>query len=176
MKVNNVYRVKAFTILELMIAMLISGIVIGITYSSYIIVHKSYLAFKTKNEEMAVITQIDQVLKRDFNRAEMITGGGNMIRIKTTDSTMIAYKFNAAYIIRTSTVNDTFKVNIDHQQLLFEHHIQVVPMDAFDIPPETNRIDELSYEIAYRGEVIPYHYLKAYSSANLIQRKSDAIH
>jgi len=68
----NKYRVKAFTIFEMVITMMITAIVIGIAYTSYSIVVKSYNSFNNKNNDMAVVINLDHLLKRDFERAETI--------------------------------------------------------------------------------------------------------
>ena len=49
----NKHRIKAFTIMEVTVTMLIAAILIGITYTTYSIVLKSYNSFTTKNADMA---------------------------------------------------------------------------------------------------------------------------
>ena len=57
MKVNN--KLQAFTIMEVTIAMLLSAIVIGITYTVFSIVSRSYRSYTNKHEEMNRLLLLD---------------------------------------------------------------------------------------------------------------------
>src|ERR1700744_656096 len=114
----NQHRVKAFTIMEVTITMLIAAILMGITYTTYIMVSKSYLSFNTKNTEMAEVELLDKLLKRDFDRADVIQKTTNGMVIINTGQT-IQYVFNPDFITRTSGIADTFKVRTDSLNTLF---------------------------------------------------------
>jgi len=147
---GNDQRLCAFTIMEVTVSMLIAAIVIGIAYTAYSIISRSYTTFKYKNDDLAVLNRVDELLRRDFGKAEMVTRSGNGLLI----GDHISYEFSPAYIVRNSGTIDTFKVsNLD---------LQTVSAGA-------DLIDEVSFTIVFRGERIPYHYRKTYSSADLIK-------
>jgi prepilin-type N-terminal cleavage/methylation domain-containing protein len=157
-------RVKAFTIMEVTITMLIAAILMAITYTTYSIVSRSYLSFNTKNKNMAELQQLDKLLKRDFDRAENIQKISKGIQIENTRQ-VITYEFNPDFIVRTALITDTFKVKTDSLNMSFEGQSA----------GEQSRLDELSFTLVFQKENIPYHYYKQYSSVNLIQTESNAV-
>lgn len=167
----NNHKVKAFTIIEVTITMVIAAILIAITYTSYSIVSKSYLSFNTKNDDMAVLERMDKLLKRDFMRAETIQRDSSGILFKNTNS-IIQYEFNPDFIIRISGRSDTFKVKSDSLNMLFEGQ----PVSETDPSNEQRRLDGLEINVEFQNEKIPYHYHKQYSSSDLIKRNTNAIH
>ncbi len=166
--INN--RVKAFTILELTITMLVTALVIGITYTSYLIVFKSYTSFNTKNNELAVLVNLDHVLKRDFEKAEIVLKDTDGIAL-TIGENYIKYEFKPDFVVRHTIKKDTFKVQTQYVNFAFEN----VAINDVKNTVEQNRIDELGFTIVLRNENFSYHYHKQYSSANLIQRNPYAV-
>ena len=163
-------RVKAFTIIEITVAMLISAIVIGITYAAFNIVNQSYRSFQHKNEDIAVLMRLDELLRNDFSKADMISKTTNGIFIKK-GSDSITYAFEPGFTVRTSSIIDTFKVTMQGLVTGFE----AVPITMVNPVTEQNRIDELEYSVLFENEKIPYYYRKQYSSADLIERNPNAV-
>jgi Tfp pilus assembly protein PilE len=166
----NKQRVRAFTILEVTITMLITALLIGITYTSYSIVIKSYRSFTTKNDDMAVVVSLDHLLKRDFERADTILKDTDGIVLKSEDK-VIKYAFKPDFIVRTSARIDTFKVDAQEVNTTFEN----MPVNELQATEEQNRINQLDFILVFQNVKIPYHYHKLYSSENLIQRNPNAI-
>ena|ERR1700748_99759 len=164
-------KIKAFTIMEVTITMLIAAILMGIIYTAYSIISRSYQSFHIKNKEMAEVNQLDKLLKKDFDRAEIIEKTADGVMVINSGNTVI-YEFRQEAILRTAVLTDTFKVKPDSLSALFEGQ----PLDEIRSSDESNRIDELSFSLLLQNEKIPYHYLKLYSSVNLIQRHADALH
>jgi len=163
-------RVKAFTIMEISIVMLISAIVIGIAYTAFNIINQSYSSFQHKNEDIAVLVRLDELLRKDFSRANTISRTTNGIFVKTgIDS--VTYEFEPDFTVRISTIIDTFKLNVQDVVTTFE----TSPITAISPVTEQNRIDELNFSILFENEKIPYYYHKQYSSSNLIERNPNAI-
>jgi len=166
----NKQKVKAFTILEITITMLITGVLIAITYTSYIIIIKSYQSFTAKNDEMAVLVTVDHLLKRDFEQAETIYKTQEGISLKK-DNQLISYQFKPDYIVRNAAKPDTFKVQTQDVITSFEN----IPISEVQETEEQNRVDEFGFTLMYKTEQIPYLYHKEYSSENLIQRNPNAV-
>jgi Tfp pilus assembly protein PilE len=163
-------RVKAFTIMEITVVMLISAIVIGIAYTAFNIVGQSYRSFQHKNEDIAVLVRLDELLRKDFSRANTVSKTTSGIFIKTaTDS--VTYAFEPDFTVRTGILTDTFKLTVQEVVTSFE----ASPITAINPVTEQDRVDELDFSILFENEKIPYHYNKQYSSANLIERNPDAI-
>jgi Tfp pilus assembly protein PilE len=164
-------KLKAFTILEMAIAMLISALLIGIIYTAYALISKSYLTFIRKNKDMEIAIQLDKLLKKDFSKAVTISEDQHTILFKT-DSSQLIYEFYPDFITRTQGITDTFKLQTESMHTSFEDK----PMA--EVPPENrqNLLDDLELTILLQNEKIPYHYHKQYSSVNLFTQTSDAIH
>ncbi|RKR84466.1 prepilin-type N-terminal cleavage/methylation domain-containing protein [Mucilaginibacter gracilis] len=167
--------VKAFTLLEMTIAMLVAAVVIGITYTSYQIISRSYLDFKLRNERMVTLASLDQLLRRDFDQAEIISGSNKHIRIDKENKPAVEYEFADRYIIRKAIIIDTFKVTNDSCRMFFEKQQIINDETTETANTEDNRIDELLFNVSYNNETIPYHYNKDYSSENLIKRNPNAV-
>jgi prepilin-type N-terminal cleavage/methylation domain-containing protein len=166
----NKKKVKAFTIMEMTIAMLISAIVIGITYSAYTIISRSYTIYQTKNDGLALLSRIDQLLVKDFAHAEMISKTLDGLLLTSRLDT-VAYVFAPDFIVRKGAVIDTFKVQTSGLSTLFENQ----PVSEVSVESEQNRIDELFFFIVLKNGNMPYHYQKPYSSVNLLERNPNAV-
>ena len=155
--------------MEVVITMMITGILTGITYSSYQIVHKSYRAFKKKNDETASLEKLDELLKKDFNKAEMIKKtGDDLIFFRGKDT--VTYGFAPGWIIRRSVIADTFKILNQGPDFNFEGHD--VEADRIE---EDSRVDDLVMPLFLRGDTILLRYHKIYSSVNLYNENTHAI-
>jgi Tfp pilus assembly protein PilE len=163
-------RVKAFTIMEISVTMLISAIVIGITYTAFSIVNQSYRSFQHKNEDIAVLMRLDELLRNDFSKANMICKTTNGIFIKK-GSDSVTYEFEPSFTVRTSSITDTFKVTMQGLVTGFE----AAPITTINPVTEQNRIDELEFSVLFENEKIPYYYRKQYSSTDLIERNPNAV-
>lgn len=168
MQQNNPYQVKAFTIMEVTITMLVAAIVIGITYTAYTIISRSFIDFKSKNEDIALIARIDHLVKRDFEQADLIVTDESGVSIQKLGLMPVHYEFNPSYIVRRSVVADTFKVNNTDIKTFFEHREKSPNNDSDPSDVAGNRIDELSFTITYKDDLIPFHYVKTYSAVNLL--------
>jgi len=166
----NRKKVRAFTIMEVTISMLISAIVIGITYSAYTIIRQSYAIYQTKNETLAVLSRVDQLLTRDFAHAELIVKTPDGVLLSSPSDT-VSYVFNPDFVVRVAAVTDTFRVQNGGLSTLFENQ----QLSEISTVNEQNRIDELTFFIVLKNGNIPYHYHKQYSSVNLLERNPNAI-
>lgn len=166
-------RLAAFTIMEITIAMLIAAIAIGITYTVYLTFSKSYQSYTTKHQAIATVLTLDELLRKDFNRAVLIQRDTGGIVVQFADHA-VRYSFDTAFIVRTvlAVKADTFKVKSDSVAMSFENNT----VTGLSPDKEQNRIDQLDISLLLEKEKITYHYRKEYSSADLIHRKSHAVH
>ena len=162
-------KIEAFTILELVVAMIISAIVISITYTSYFFISESYQSFNVKNENLSLINDLDLLLKHDFYKAVVITKTDSGINIHTKKGN-VAYTIGPDFLVRLAAKIDTFKLQTPEIQMTFEG----APIDDAAITEEQNRIDNLHLTFIYHDESFTFHYHKQYSSADLINRKPNA--
>lgn len=163
-------RVQAFTIMEVTVAMLLAAIVIAITYTVYTIIIRSYSSYNTKNSNMAVLLRLDELFRKDFEKAETIYKTEKGLSCTNGDKGA-TYEFKPDAVIRTSGITDTFKVKVQAIRILFEH----APVSESAVNNEDTRVDEMQTDLFFDGKQLTNGYYKHYSSQNLIQRKSNAI-
>lgn len=114
-KIINTYPnhfIKAFTLIEIMVALLISGIVISM---AYVILTNSQLYFdKLKNQSSYSIQYIDfySILKKDIDRSNTILMNNNELII-TTDDNRISYKLENNFFERTDLTKKINKFDIN---------------------------------------------------------------
>jgi hypothetical protein len=163
-------RIPAFTMMEVTIAMLLSTIVIGITYTVFSIITRSYHSYNLKHEEMATVLRLDELLQKDFDRAEIVLKDTDGIAMQNKDG-LTRYRFYGDYILRVGLSTDTFKVKNDSVITSFESQV----ISSVERSAEQNRLDELDIQFTLQKEKIPYYYRKIYSSENLINRNPHAV-
>jgi hypothetical protein len=166
----NKRSVKAFTIMEVTIAMLLASVVIGLTYATYNIVSKSYSLYNVKNDKLAELVRLDELIRRDFDKAATVERTANGFEMRSLNK-LVTYGMENEFVIRKSVVVDTFKVNVQGMSTSFEGMNISEPFND----DKQNRIDELELILFYDDKKIPYHYHKQYSSVNLMQRYTDAL-
>ncbi|OKS87280.1 PulJ/GspJ family protein [Mucilaginibacter polytrichastri] len=170
MKLNK-QRLAAFTILELTVVMLLSAIVIGITYTAYSIMSQSYLNFTNKNEAMGMLIRVDELLRKDFERSEAIALDHHLITFQDSIA-IIKYQIEPDFIVRTGLSTDTFKLKTAGVWTDFESNPVTIDEPSTDT---AQQIDELSINLLLKADTITYHYHKVYSSQNLIKANAHAV-
>jgi prepilin-type N-terminal cleavage/methylation domain-containing protein len=166
----NKQKVQAFTLMEVTVAMLISSLVIGITYAVYTIVVGSYSAYQLKSTRLAVLIRLDELLKKDFSQADLILEDQNSWVFKSAGQ-RVTYQLAPGYLVRISSITDTFKVSLQNRTASFETQ----PVTETAATEEEQRMDELQLNLVAENENITYHYHKQYSAVNLMQRKFHAL-
>ena len=119
---------------------------------------------------MTNVLLLDELLRKDFDRSLVILKDNNGISIQYPDN-VVKYKFDTAYVLRVSTIADTFRVKVDSAKTLFEN----TTVNENGMDDEQNRVDLLTLTLNLHQRQITYHYRKIYSSANLIKRTPDAV-
>lgn len=154
-------KIKAYTLMEVVVAMLLSAICISICYTALEIVSGSYSSYRKKNEEIDNLLSLKNVLEKDFMKAVHILKNENGLMIEQ-DSVKRLYEFGANKVIRhsDSLYTDTFKVaNID-VKFFFEGN-EVLENDTID---QVN----IDINLATRQK-INLMVNKHYSAANLFR-------
>jgi Tfp pilus assembly protein PilE len=156
MKINK--KLPAFTLMEVTISMLIAAIAIAITYTAYRIISNTYVGYTRKQDRVAAFTELDKLLKMDFQNADHLTATEHGIRLQTV-SGLIIYQFDSAAIVRNQFALrlDTFKLPVKLIRYSFEQ--QEAPTDQ--------PIDQLDLKLQLEDQDVDLVYTKQYSSQNL---------
>ena len=104
-------KVKGFTIVEVLIAMILGSLAIAFSAWVFLIVSKD---FKESREEYSFHTEILQlryVLENDIDKAEIVTYGEDVLKLELLDSTIIYYDFYEKNLVRSiNQLSDTFHI------------------------------------------------------------------
>lgn len=152
--------IKAYTLMEMTVAMLLAAISITICYSAYGIVSGYFISFQQKNKQAQDMLIFTHVMERDLQRCNLVLRLEDGVELQC-DSVNINYHFAGKYILRLLGELNTDTIKLEHTPVLtFFEGSEVNTMDTID------RID-LSIVLAQKS--IPLQFQKSYSAANLFQ-------
>ena len=106
-------KIKAFSFLELLVSIVISGIVISTAYSVYVFTYKQFNKFTTVKTGIRDYFELSTVLNRDIEMAKKVIRNNNQeIELRLVDK-IIYYNFGESTIVRTVDLHaDTFFFDI----------------------------------------------------------------
>jgi prepilin-type N-terminal cleavage/methylation domain-containing protein len=149
---------KAFTIIEVTIAMLLSSIVVLIGYSSFTLIRRSYDRFNQRNNRDAAVLLADHLLKRDLFRTARIVKTETGMRC-ISDSATIDYSFTGDYMVRSTGPGtaDTVRLKLSEPQMMF----------GGELSPIGELVDAVRADVEIEGKRIPLIAVKIYSAQEL---------
>ncbi|MBI2281698.1 MAG: prepilin-type N-terminal cleavage/methylation domain-containing protein [Bacteroidetes bacterium] len=102
-------KLKAFSFLEVMVAIVISGMVISTVYTAYVFTYKQFFKYASIKAEIRDYFEFSQVFNTDFEQAKTITKMDEKeVKMQWLNKS-VAYEFDENYILRTVDVHvDTF--------------------------------------------------------------------
>ncbi len=155
------HRVKAFTIIEMTVVMLLSAIVISMAYFAFELLSRRYVKYKEQSEVFYKVTLLDQLLSRDFFVSDSIKSEGEILKVYKADITS-DYHFGSKYVVRQfSGQTDTFYFNVEKKELLYNQQL---------IADGNSMTDQLNLTLLLNGKVLEYNYIKHYSAAIRINK------
>lgn len=152
--------IKAYTLMEMTVAMLLAAISITICYSAYGIVSGYFISFQQKNKQAQDVLMFTHAMERDLQRCTLVLRLEDGVELQC-DSVSVNYLFEGKYILRVFGELKTDTIRLEHKPMLtFFEGSEVNDSDTID------RID-LSLVLAQKA--IPLQFRKSYSSVNLFQ-------
>jgi len=105
-------KIKAFTMLEALISLILTGIIIALSYSLFTLVNKQMALFETENTAIIDYNLFNSTLTNDINNANDFDYDNNELLLKNYFKPQIRYRFDEGIIIRTNENNktDSFKL------------------------------------------------------------------
>jgi len=160
---NN--RFAAFTIFELLIAMVLTSILVTMALVGLGLLKKQQIIYNQGNEQMMAIRQLKDWLKIDQERCSYLIREGNNL-ICAYEKRKVVYKITPEQIIRSQFSNqmpiDTFWVSTAKWDTQFLNRNQ-----------EKGIIDKFNLEVVYGEQPYPIVIHKNYSASNLIHFKNE---
>lgn len=155
-------KIKAYTILEVTVAMLLSAICITICYTAYGIIGNYYEKFQQKNQKADALTSLKHVMSRDVFKSRLMLRTQNGITLEKEDHNTISYQFGVDAVLRklNDQHTDTFKLVCKNWSVYFEGR---------DVTDE-RLVDRLYFEVRLDPYIlVPVQINKEYSSENLFK-------
>jgi prepilin-type N-terminal cleavage/methylation domain-containing protein len=145
-------KFKAFTLLELLVGMILSGIVLTATFTAYRITTKQYETYSSKSKAITEISFFVSRLQADFSNATtIIQHSENSIQLQS-EKRMLEYRFTAATVLRNDFNRiDTFNVSVSGMEALYKSE---------KVNTADSEIDELQLQINFEGKTEKKVYLK----------------
>lgn len=154
-------KIKAYSLVELLVVMVIGSITIAVAYQGYILFYKQYLSFKISSGKNAEVSTLETLLLSDMEDSKEVKKSGNGIVCFYKDK-QILYSWSEDFITRKQfSVIDTFKLkNVDLK-------IKFNSKDGI----ENTIIDELQFNWVNESEQFPFIFHKQYGADVLINEE-----
>ncbi len=146
-------KLKAYTITELAVGMLLTALVVGVGFSVYTAFTRNVHTFYRGYAEFASYQQLFHVLRADTERAAFLVGTeeGWKTEASGSDATLVEYQVGEAQLVRSvpGLSSDTFRLAVDEWQL-WHGEFPVLPGDRADGIRLQFLIDKREYVIHLR--------------------------
>ncbi len=110
-------KLKAFTILELIVAMTISSLLIGTCFFAYQIIIAQFSNYKANTQRIQEVALCNYVLTKDIDHANTIVQPEQGVLLLNNNSEKLTYIFERDYILRTNRAGtDTFRLAVEEME------------------------------------------------------------
>lgn len=109
---NSVLQFSAFTILEAVITLVISGIIIAFVYQIYNTISFQFKQYSETQKMVIDFNQFSTVFTRDMSLCQKIESASNNNILLKFPENDVTYTFEKEYAIRKGVLSDTFNVFI----------------------------------------------------------------
>jgi prepilin-type N-terminal cleavage/methylation domain-containing protein len=157
------YRTRAYTLLELAVVMVLSGILFAMAYQALHFIQSSYSNFSQRNSQVVKNKGLFHWLNRDVRRADAVyVSDAEIICYRQLNT--VVYKTGTNYIVRQQAGrDDTFKLKNIVATFYFENKI---------IEPKTPVLaDHLQIEGQLENENVILGVFKSYAADELFRQK-----
>jgi prepilin-type N-terminal cleavage/methylation domain-containing protein len=151
-------KIKAYSLVELLVVMVIGTITIAVAYQGYLLFYKQYLSFKDSSGENADISSLETLLLSDIQDSKEVKRNSTGIVCFYKDK-QIFYNWSNEFITRKQLVLiDTFKIKNGDLKIKFHGS------DAM----ENNLVDEVQFSWISEEEAFSFMFEKEYGADVLI--------
>ena len=131
-------KIKAFTLMELLIGMIVSGLVVGFCMMAYFIIFKQFNTYKNTKQSISNIVLLHTVIANDFTNAKTIKSTANNNLVLSNGDNNITYRFTNKMLTRVNKeTTDTFTVESKNWESVFvmgndDEKLKIVNKFSFD--------------------------------------------
>lgn len=142
-------RLSAFTIPELMVVMLLSGIVISAMYVLLQFSFANYFRYYTATEKLNRMARMNYLLTKDINTSAVLQKTTTGFTFTTLDK-VITYTLQDSMLVRKDGITDTLNAS----SITCEIFMSEKPVAAMDVA------DRIQLNVIYNGEELLMQYNK----------------
>ncbi|TCC99768.1 PulJ/GspJ family protein [Pedobacter psychroterrae] len=151
-------RIKSFTLFEIVLAMMLAGIVVGMAYTAFTLFSKIYRDYHAKTISHADVQLLRKLFDEDLGSASVVSSSGDQIRFNgLSDSSGSRYLVYPDFLIRQKdNLPDTFKMK------------NLALITFFEGREVSNSIvDQMVFRFEFEGSPILISVTKSYSAEDL---------
>lgn len=158
-------KLKAFTLMELIVGMAISCMLMGICFIAYKIVLNQFNSFSHNSSFLSEVSFCNYLLNKDFESAVAIEQPSDYaIDIELSETSQIHYVFEPDYVLRIQGDNaDTIHVSTKDMKISY--------MDSSQKSIPHSKIEGLTFSIFKGKEQFDLSFQKEYSPHYIVNTK-----
>lgn len=144
--------------IEIMVAIIISGIVISTAYSVFLYTHSMFFKFTKAKSELKTYFELSSMLFQEVENSKFIERVGEReVKFEYTDKS-VNYKFDDKFVVRTLQEHyDTFNIHVNEVELT-------------TIKSEnSNWVDDIQLAVDNKGEQQTLSFHKNYGAITKIE-------
>lgn len=154
-------RLKAFTLLELLVAMAITGIVISISGIVYNMLGRQFHSFHEANERISSAFALHSRLSSDFINASLIELNEEGMLVRQANKEPVQYRFTDKAIMRIDQYRtDTFRVGAEEVKFYSREEVK-----------EEGLVDELHFSATVLEQPETFRFIKQYGITEELNRE-----
>lgn len=156
-------KLKAFTIIEMIVALILMAIVVSIAFAALSLTNKQLYSFQKRFDTMSDYRLLQNALSQDMQHAESVTREAHTLRC-INDQQQVLYTFEDSVVVRQDAASstDSFFFQVDSVFLGFEGTLQ---------QKEGGLIDEIRLSLKRKEEAFTVHQRKNYDASTLTTPK-----
>jgi len=152
-------KLKAFTLLEMIVVMILMGLVTGIAFYAYEIISSQYYTYQQSMDHNNQLLLFEKTLMQDISKSEYLEKTTEGFQCIFPDKS-IKYDFAGDYVLRTITVPDTFFIKIENDSASFFNKTILSAGDP---------IQKLSFTVLVKEDTLNHVFIKTYGADVLIR-------
>ena len=159
-------HVRSFTIVEVIVVMLLSGIIISMGYTVLRMVQHQFGIFHQQSALLTTTYQFNKALKYDFKNAELVrfNTDSNLLELENFNKPIIKYKFMESSSLRISSKIDTFTLiaqNIEIKKIdsILPTNEPVISAIEISIVTPDNHLIKMRFSKMYPAKLFMDHQI-----------------
>jgi len=113
-------KIAAFTLLEAMVSLLLTTILVALSFGVYSNFTKGYIIFDNSTTRLTELLQFKNALSSDWFNADFPKGNAAYFELyDEKQQLLVSYEISEQQVIRYSVVNDTFAIAVKEMEFSY---------------------------------------------------------